>query len=103
MKDRKIAHIYLLFGVLLLAAFGGLTALLEDCARLGIQVPDDLAVVGFDGIETGIKPTCVLTTIRAPWEKVAEKAVDLLMALIEGEDVPPETTFPVELIVGHTT
>jgi DNA-binding LacI/PurR family transcriptional regulator len=77
--------------------------LLDNCERLGIRVPDDLAVVGFDGVVPRIKPAYNLTTIRAPWLQVAEKAVEVLVALLEEKDVPQETVFPVELIVGDTT
>jgi DNA-binding LacI/PurR family transcriptional regulator len=34
---------------------------------------------------------------------VAEKAVEVLVAMQEEKDVPQETVFPVELIVGDTT
>ncbi|GCE15900.1 LacI family DNA-binding transcriptional regulator [Tengunoibacter tsumagoiensis] len=76
--------------------------LLQDCERYGITVPDDLAIVGFDGIETRIHPCRSLTTIRAPWNKVAETATDLLLDLIHGRGVAPETILPVSLVVGDT-
>ena len=78
-------------------------ALLEACQRLGIRVPEDLAVVGFDGIRAKVRPARQLTTIRAPWEQVAIKAVEMLLALMDGKEVPQEVVFPVELIVGDTT
>jgi LacI family transcriptional regulator len=77
-------------------------ALLEDCRRLGLRVPEDLAVVGFDGIKTRITPAQVLTTVRAPWAAVAEKTIDILMEVIEGQAVEHEIVFPVELVVGDT-
>jgi DNA-binding LacI/PurR family transcriptional regulator len=78
-------------------------AMLDDCVKLGVRVPDDLAVVGFDGVPLRFPPARTLTTIRAPWKRVAETAVHLLMNLIEGQDVARETVFPVELVVGDTT
>lgn len=77
-------------------------SMLDDCAKLGIRVPDDLAIVGFDGVPLRFPPARTLTTIRAPWKQVAETAVHLLMNLIEGQDVARETVFPVELVVGDT-
>jgi len=76
---------------------------LQYCEGAGIRVPGDVAVVGFDGIVGAIEPARTLTTIRAPWREVAVKAVALLLALIEGEEVPLETVFPVELVIGDTT
>jgi DNA-binding LacI/PurR family transcriptional regulator len=78
-------------------------ALLDACERLGIRVPEELAVVGFDGISTRIRPARQLTTIRAPWREVAVRAVELLLALLGGQEVPQETVFPVELVIGDTT
>jgi DNA-binding LacI/PurR family transcriptional regulator len=77
-------------------------ALLAACEQLGMRVPGDLAIVGFDGIPTRIKPERTLTTIRAPWVDVAAQAVDYLLALLEGGDMQPETVLPVELVVGDT-
>lgn len=76
--------------------------LLEDLQKLGIRVPEDIALVGFDGIRLTVRPFCALTTVRAPWDVVAATAVDLLMKLIDGEKVDQETMLPVELEVGDT-
>jgi DNA-binding LacI/PurR family transcriptional regulator len=77
-------------------------AMVEQCELLGIRVPQDLAIVGFDGIVPRIKPAYVPTTIRAPWEAVAATAVDLLLEIIAGKEVAQETILPVELVVGQT-
>jgi DNA-binding LacI/PurR family transcriptional regulator len=82
---------------------GAAFELLSYCAKQGIRVPDNLAVVGFNGIEVeGVDPS-YLTTIRAPWALVAQTAVKLLVTLIGGTEVSPETILPVELIAGQTT
>lgn len=75
---------------------------IEDCTKHGIRVPDDLAVVGFDGVEYEIPLAYRLTTIRAPWEEAAETAMNLLMALIEGQEVEREIMLPVTLVIGDT-
>jgi DNA-binding LacI/PurR family transcriptional regulator len=76
--------------------------LLNKCNQLGLHVPDDMAIVGFDGVPLSIKPMRALTTIRAPWAEVAAKAVELLLAILNGEEVPRETMLPVELVIGDT-
>jgi DNA-binding LacI/PurR family transcriptional regulator len=75
---------------------------IEEATALGLKVPDDVAVVGFDGVKGRISPARNLTTIRAPWEQVGETAVGFLIKLIEGEEVEPEVVFPVELVIGDT-
>ena len=76
--------------------------LLAQCEGLGLSAPDDLAIVGFDGVVTSIKPERTLTTVRAPWADVAIQAVDQLLALLQGDKAPPETVLPVELQIGDT-
>ena len=77
--------------------------LLNYCDRQSIRVPDDLAIAGFDGIPQRIQPWRALTTICAPWAEVADKAVQMLLALLNGKDLPLETMLPVKLVVGDTT
>jgi DNA-binding LacI/PurR family transcriptional regulator len=77
-------------------------ALLAQCQKLGLRVPEDLAIVGFDGVPLQIKPARQLTTVRAPWVEVAAQAVNYLLMLLDGAEIPHEITLPVELIVGDT-
>ncbi len=63
-----------------------------DAARheFGLQIPDDLSVVGFDGTSTGAWASYRLTTIDQPLEIMAEAAVNMLMERIENPELPPE-------------
>ena len=76
--------------------------LLTQCRKYGLRTPEDLAVVGFDGVPTPFDFVWRLTTVRAPWAEVARVAVDLLIAQIQGEPVLQETELPVELVCGDT-
>jgi LacI family transcriptional regulator len=76
--------------------------LLAHCHRSGLRVPEDMAVVGFDGAANPIDFRWRLTTIRAPWAEAARLAVTLLMAQLEGEEVPQETVLPVEFVAGDS-
>jgi LacI family transcriptional regulator/LacI family purine nucleotide synthesis repressor len=79
-------------------------ALLSYCKRIGVNVPGDLAVVGFNGIETPFEPAQHLTSVRADWARVAERAVHLLVTGLDGNgDVPQLTVLPVEFVPGDTT
>jgi DNA-binding LacI/PurR family transcriptional regulator len=76
--------------------------LLAHAVRNGMSVPGDLAIVGFDGAFEWHEHPQSLSTVRAPWDLVAEKAVDILVDRIENRAVPPKTTIPVEWIDGET-
>lgn len=76
---------------------------LKFCRLHGLRVPEDIAVAGFDGIQYPVEQVSRLTTIQAPWLRVAEIAVDLLVRQIAGDEVPRETVLPVDLLIGDTT
>ncbi|WP_425955472.1 LacI family DNA-binding transcriptional regulator [Xylanimonas sp. McL0601] len=73
--------------------------------RAGLSVPRDLSVVGFDDSALMNLTDPALTTVRQPIEPMGRAAVDLLAALVAGEDVPhEELLFEPELVVrGSTT
>lgn len=47
--------------------------------RAAVRVPEDVAVVGFDGIKAGQIMSPPLTTIRQPLEEMGRAAVDILL------------------------
>ncbi|MBT2456810.1 LacI family DNA-binding transcriptional regulator [Streptomyces sp. ISL-86] len=66
--------------------------------RLGLRVPDDLSVTGFDdlALATAVEPE--LTTVRLPAERVGEQGMTALLAVLEGAPwTAPD--IPVELVV----
>lgn len=72
-------------------------------AALGIRIPADVAVVGYNGNLPSPELRWNLTTVRAPWQAMGEAAVAGLRARIEGLDYSQTTILPVELVVGSTT
>lgn len=60
--------------------------------RLGLRVPEDLSVTGFDdlGLATAVEPE--LTTVRLPAELVGEQGMTALLAVLEGTPGPPPTS-----------
>lgn len=78
-------------------------ALISYCKAHQMRIPEDLAVVGFNGIDPPVEPAHLLTTVRAGWASVAEYAVNQLVAILEGRDTPEITTLPVHLFIGNTT
>jgi LacI family transcriptional regulator len=88
LKDRPTA----IFASSDLQAVGVLGALHE--ARL--RVPDDVAVVAFDGTAETEYTWPPLTVVRQPLERMAAAAVG---RLIEGEQEVEALTFPTELII----
>ena len=65
----------------------------------GLRVPDDIAVVGFDGLRLSTRTEPPLTTVRQPLARMGEMAIEMLMEQINGDDesTPTQQTMPVTL------
>ena len=63
-----------------------------DCARytLGLKVPQDLSIAGFDGAGPAAWASYALTTVRQPIERMTEAAVGMLLERIERPDLTAE-------------
>ncbi|MET7858684.1 LacI family DNA-binding transcriptional regulator [Streptomyces sp. NPDC005318] len=66
--------------------------------RLGLRVPDDVSVTGFDdlALATAVEPE--LTTVRLPAEQVGERGMNALLAVLDGRPAEPGS-LPVHLVV----
>jgi DNA-binding LacI/PurR family transcriptional regulator len=80
-------------------AAGGLHA----TRALGLRVPEDLAVVGFDGIALGAFTDPALTTVEHPREALGHLAAQTLLDLLDGVSPPQSTqTLPVRLVIRQS-
>ena len=61
---------------------------LRAIQQAGLRVPEDIAVVGFDGTE--LAEMISLTTIEQPSRDIGRKAVNLLLNKIDNPDAPTE-------------
>ncbi len=69
--------------------------------RSGIKVPEDLSVVGFDGVGPAQWESYDLTTVRQPVGRMTEAAVSMILERVEQPDVPAEKrTFSGILVDG---
>jgi DNA-binding LacI/PurR family transcriptional regulator len=76
-----------------------------DAARLdlGMKIPDDVSVVGFDGSGPAQWGSYDLTSIRQPVRRMSEAAVAMLMERIEDGAAPPEQRlFAGQLLQGSS-
>ncbi len=79
----------------------GAIELLEAADRLGVRVPDELSVVGFDDVIMSGLARIKLTTVRQPKPQLANAALEILTGRVRGElqGAPIRRTVPVELVV----
>ncbi|GAB4481039.1 MAG: LacI family DNA-binding transcriptional regulator [Anaerolineae bacterium] len=75
---------------------------MEAIEKLGLRIPDDISVVGYDDIE--VATYIGLTTIRQPFYQSGVEGVHLLMQVLEGmEGSAGSIRLPVSLVVRSTT
>ncbi len=73
---------------------------LEAAEALGLKVPDDLSVIGYDDIE--LARYAGLTTVAQPLEESGARGAELLLATLDGSTVVGEQ-LSVELVLRSTT
>jgi DNA-binding LacI/PurR family transcriptional regulator len=77
-------------------------AMIEAFEELGKRVPQDLSVVGFDDVE--LARYAGLTTVAQPLARSGMRGAELLLAALDGTEVPePKQHLPLELVVRGTT
>lgn len=64
----------------------------------GLKIPDDISVVGFDGIELGDYMNPRITTMVQPRHEMALESVRILLKLISQEEGIADSVFPTELL-----
>ena len=76
---------------------------LNAARDLGIRVPEQLSIVGFDDFPVAPLLNPPLTTLRQPVAQIGEAAVRLLLRFIEGKTAEQRRLIAPELIVRGTT
>lgn len=77
---------------------------LEAARILGLRVPDELSIVGFDDVD--VAAHVGLTTVRQPLFDSGRRGAKLLLRMLAGEerqDTPRAEQLPVEVVVRSTT
>jgi diguanylate cyclase (GGDEF)-like protein/PAS domain S-box-containing protein len=72
---------------LILATDRNAIGCMTQLAELGVRVPDDIAIVGFDGLEVGAQTVPTLSTVSQPFDEIGESAARLILVQLRGEVV----------------
>jgi LacI family transcriptional regulator len=60
---------------------------MEVARELGLRVPEDVSVIGFDNVPESALATPALTTIDTPLHAMGATALDLLVRILQGQEV----------------
>ena len=73
-------------------------------SELGVSVPGDVAVIGYDDVPLAAWPAYHLTTVRQPLQRMINATVEMIIGQIgEGEIAPSRIAFDGPLILRGTT
>ncbi|OAS82783.1 MULTISPECIES: LacI family DNA-binding transcriptional regulator [Metabacillus] len=83
-----------------LIAFGVIKALKE----MGVLIPEDVSIVGFDDISSSKIISPMLTTIKQPIKEIGSTVVDVLLDQMSAEtgSITKKIVLPTELIIRET-
>jgi LacI family transcriptional regulator len=78
--------------------------LLQRCVSLGLRVPQDLAIVGYDDIDFAAAAAVPLTSVRQPRRRLGATAAQLLLDEATNPDhLHPQVVFMPELVARAST
>ncbi|MCM8777210.1 MAG: LacI family transcriptional regulator [Candidatus Omnitrophica bacterium] len=77
--------------------------LLNYCHRKNIKIPDELSIAGDDNSHEGLLVHPSLTTVERNMKKIGEKAVECLIMLINGKNIPRDIVVQPELVIREST
>src|SRR5699024_12519420 len=64
----------------------------------GLRIPEDISIVGFDGIEYSEYFHPSITTVKQPIEEMGRKSAEILFHLIEDKKEQQHIVFKTELL-----
>ncbi len=77
---------------------------LHAAYELGLRVPEDLSVIGFDDIPLASFLTPPLTTVAQPIYTIGETAAHILLTQMNDPELPPQSvTLPTALVMRYST
>ncbi len=83
------------------------TAFLKAALAIGKKVPEELAIIAYDGTFVTKTGTVKMTTVCQPYAEIAKRAAETLLQMMEkpetAEEIPEEIVLPVVLEKGETT
>lgn len=74
-----------------------------ESRKLGLRIPEEVSLTGFDDIDLASLTDPPLTTLRVPVHEIGARSADYLLKRLRGEAVPASTLLEVELLLRGST
>lgn len=69
----------------------------------GVSIPDDVSLIGYDGIKLVPELAYFISSIRQPVDLMAKKCVEIMISLINKKTVQETNYLPITFVDGGTT
>jgi LacI family transcriptional regulator len=76
---------------------------LVEAKALGIRVPDEVSVVGFDDLDASAHLDPPLTTVHIPAQEIGEAVARYILDSVKGVDAPEIPALKADLVVRRST
>ena len=76
---------------------------LKACKELGLDVPKDVSIVGYDNIVLASYSSPNLTTVGQEVYQIGYEAADLLIEMLEGKETNMKRYLDTQLIIREST
>ncbi|GAA3755107.1 LacI family DNA-binding transcriptional regulator [Terriglobus aquaticus] len=96
LKQYRFTAVVAINDLVALGAFRALQA-------AGLQIPQDVSVVGFDNTYLCDFLHPPLTTVATPRADLASNVVSMLLSYIRGDGAPPEPMLPAQMVLRQST
>lgn len=94
-EDRRPTAVFCMSDIMAISA-------IRAARDEGLEVPGDVSVLGFDGIELGRYAAPRLTTVRQPQKEMVQTALQLLMQQIERRKEGVRSVLSADLVEGES-
>lgn len=70
---------------------------LRAAREMGLRVPDDISVTGFDDIELAMLAEPALTTVHVPHREMGRRAASMLIQMVKQREAPESVELPTDI------
>ncbi len=76
--------------------------LIKAIREMGLRVPEDISITGYDNSQTSVNAGISLTTVAHPQDELGRIAAVMLLSMIKGEEVDKRVVMEPEIIIGNS-
>ena len=70
---------------------------LRAAREMGLQVPGDVSITGFDDIEIAMLAEPALTTVHVPHREMGRRAAGMLIGMLRDNEKPASVKLPTDI------